>query len=165
MLRRTCDRYNLLPLLWAFNLIVHLLLKWIQDPKIWITFLSVTFPVIGYLLVAWLYRFFSDRDKLSSILPPELPGVIGLLYAQPTYMIVLKLALEGGKSISLKEALKTIGVLTPTVPVSTIVISTYDGTLVAVPLTCLVMLLAGRHFRRKYKRQSLSANDSASTEL
>ena len=154
MLRRIWNRYNLVPLfltpiiMWGFDLIFHLSLKWIPDPRIWISLLTFTFPVVGYLLIGRLYSLLSN--KLSSILPPEIPGFIGLLYAQQMYVFFLTLAIDGKFPALTKETIKEIVIVTAAVPLSTIVNSTYDGTLFAIPLTCLAMLIAGERFRRKY---------------
>ena len=161
-LRRILTPYNLLPLFlvpvvfWGFDLIVHLFLERIQEPKVWITLLTLAFPLIAYVLILKLHKLYAS--KVSTTLSPEIPGLVGLLYAQPTYMILLKLAIDGGRSIPLDEALRTIGVLTLTVPLSSFVISTYDGTLLALPFACLTMLVAARRFRRKHQLQLVGGN-------
>lgn len=157
---RILNKYNLLPLLivpavlWSFNFIFHLFIRWIPEPKIWITLLSISLPILSYFLILKLYGRLESR--LSDIMLPEISGIIGFLYFQPAYavlyMFLMNLSYKG-KVLSLAEALKVIIVLTPIVPLSTIMVSTYDGTLVAVPLTCLSMILAGRKYRRKIKTQ------------
>jgi hypothetical protein len=94
------------------------------------------------------------KNKLSDILLPEVSGIIGFLYSQPAYavlyMFLMNLSYKE-KVLSITEALKVILFLTPIVPFSTIMVSTYDGTLLAVPLTCVAMILSGWRYRRKYK--------------
>ena len=152
------NKYNFVSLLivpavlWGFNFIFHLFIRWIPDPKVWITFISVALPLLAYFVVLKLYSRLSG--KLSEILLPEIPGIIGFLYFQPAYVVfymaIMKLSYQG-EILPIKEAIKVVLVLTPIVPLSTIMVSTYDGTLVAVPLTCLAMVLAGYRYRRKSK--------------
>lgn len=155
MQKRILNIYNLVPLIlvpsaiWGFDLVIHLFTNWIPSAYtwIWLLFLTISLPLCGYLLITTIYKYFSG--KLPNMLPPEIPALLGFIYAQPMYMILLKLATEGVYSISFVEATKTILILTPIVPISTIMISTYDGTLLAVPLTCLSIILAGRRCRQK----------------
>ena len=152
---RIFNRRNLIPLflvpvvLWSYDLLVHILFKQMQEPNILIILLNLTFPILSYFLTGWLYRLLSA--KLSTILPPEIPGFLGLLYTQPIYMIFLKLAINGNLIALTKENIINIAIATATVPYSTIVFSTYDLTLLAVPFTFLAMLIAGKRYRRKYR--------------
>jgi len=156
---RILSKYNLIPLLlvpatlWGLDLLIHFSLGSAVTPMIWISVLTLCLPVAGYFLIIQLYKHLLNR--LPEMLLPEIPGLIGFLYSQSMYMIVTKLVGEGFSSISFKEAVKTILTLTPIVPISTIMISTYGGSLLAVPLTCLTMILAGYRCRRKSKAQSV----------
>lgn len=162
MRRRILNKYNFISLLivplilWSFNFIFHLLIRWILEPKVWITLISVALPLLGYFVMLKLYSRLSNR--LSEMMLPEIPGIIGFLYSQPAYVVfymtIMKMSYQG-KILPIKEAMKVILILTPIVPLSTIMVSTYDGTLVAVPLTCLAMILAGYRYRRKSKAQSV----------
>ncbi len=155
MLRRIKNKQNLrslvvVPLvLWGCNFTFHLCISWIQNPIIWITLISLTLPILAYFLVTKIYSRLSV--KLDEMLPPEIPGIIGFLYSQPVYTVffmVLMNLYNPEKILSLNEATKIILIFTPMVPVSTIMVSMYDGTLVAVPLTCMVMILAGYRYRK-----------------
>lgn len=157
MLRRITNRYNIVPFvilpagLWGFDLVVHMMLSSNSAPKVWITLLSIAFPIIGFILVAFLYSFLTD--KLSDMLPPEFTGVIGLLLAQPIYMLLLKLFIDGHISFSPDEW-KGYVYFYLYLPLSTITFSTYDGTLLALPLACMAMFIAGARFRRKLKNRA-----------
>ncbi|MGH8614369.1 MAG: hypothetical protein ACREYF_20675 [Gammaproteobacteria bacterium] len=138
---------NLLPLLacpviiWGFDLLVHLIPTSFLGGSGAIIFLTVSLPAIGALSIVWMYKYLG-RD----LLPPEIPAIVGLLYSQATYMFVLKAAVEGAAgAFNFSDWL----VLTATVPFSTLIISTYDGTLAAVPLTVLCMVLGGYFLRNK----------------
>lgn len=160
ILRCVLNRYNLVPLflvpavLWGIDLLIHLVLGALATPIIWMAVLTLVLPVVGYLLTVELYRRLSGR--LGEMLPPEVSGLIGFLYGQPTYMVASKLILEGVNSISFFEAIKTIVTLTPFVPLSTITISSYGGSLFAVPLTCLAMIMAALRCRRNLKQKGRS---------
>ncbi|GBD98957.1 hypothetical protein BMS3Abin07_00988 [bacterium BMS3Abin07] len=157
--KRALNPYNLLALvitplvLWGCDFFVHIYLGQSLNSRIWFALISISMPLLGYFLIVFFYHSLSN--KLSGILAPEFSGMVGFLYGQPLYMILSKLALQGTDSISFSESIKTLIILTPIVPVSTIMISTYDATLLAVPLTCLTMLLAGWRYRRKIKTQSV----------
>ncbi len=155
IIKRILCIYNVVPLfivptvIWGYDLGVHLLLQPIVSTKLWLAFLTISLPIIGYLTVSQIYKHM--RSHIDQILPLEITGVIGMLYAQPCYMIILTISFEGIDSISLTEAIKTILLLMPIVPFSTVMISASDGTLLAVPLACLAMLLAGGKYRRARK--------------
>ncbi len=162
MRSRIFNIYNLISLLivpavlWGFDFIFHLFIRWMPEPKIWITLLSISLPILAYFLVLKLYDRLAIR--LSDIMFPEISGIIGFLYSQSAYAVLYMFLMNltyKGKVLSLTEALKVVLLLTPIVPFSTIMVSTYDGTLIAVPLTCLAMILAGWRYRRKYKKSSL----------
>ncbi len=144
--------YNFIPFLvvpvviWGYDFTAHLLLQPVLSSKLWLVIITLTMPICGYLTVFQIYK--GLKMHIEEMLPPEITGLIGFLYAQPVYMILSKIASEGIKSISFVEAIKTIVVLTPIVPISTVMISTYDGTLLAVPLTCLSIILVGVKYRR-----------------
>lgn len=149
---RILNRNNIIPfiiaptVLWGFDLLIQFSGVSFLNPKVWFAFLTLSLPSAGYFLIIQIYKLL--KNKLPDIILPEITGLIGFLYGQPTYMILSKLIIEGVNSISLKEAIKTIMILTPIVPISTIMISSYDGSLLAVPLTCLAMILAGLRYRK-----------------
>jgi hypothetical protein len=70
-------------------------------------------------------------------------------------MLLLKLGIGESTPISLSEIYKVLIALMPIVPFSNIMISTYDGTLFAVPLTCLLMVASGIICRKRRKGKSL----------
>lgn len=161
MSKRILNIYNLVSLIlvpsaiWGFDLFIHLLETSFPSTMIWIIFLTISLPICGYLLIVATYKYLSD--KLPNMLPPEIPAVVGFLYAQPIYMIMLSIVIDGkggAYPLSFFEAMKTILLLTPIVPISTVMISTYDGTLLAVPLTCLSIILAGRRCMKKVKKNT-----------
>ena len=126
------NKYNLIPFLltpiiiWGYDLIIHLLLQPIVNSKLWLIVITLTMPICGYLTMLQIYKYLWKCS--NQILPIEFLGVIGFLYAQPTYMIFLKMTYEGINFISV-EVMKQIIFLTAIVPFSSVIISTYDGTL------------------------------------
>lgn len=156
MFNRLLNPLNLVPLcivpvfLWSYELIIHLLVSsFFSNPQIWITLVTLGMPICGYLIISRHYRMY--KNKMSHLLPPEILGIIGFLYSQPiVYLIIRKSILNGFNAISLKEDMASVLILTATVPLSTMTLSTYTGSLVAVPLSCLSMVIAGFRGRRKY---------------
>lgn len=132
-------------LVWLADLLAHMV------PNAWlgnvgaIVFLSLLLPIAAFLVIRWMYLSLWNGEML----PPEVAGIIGFLYAQPTYMVALKLLLEPQDPVKLAHW----AVLTAIVPLSTLMISTYDGTLIGVPLAVLTMIVAGYYFRRRGARK------------
>jgi hypothetical protein len=155
MFKRIFNSKNLLPLfltpivIWGVDYFVHLNLGSFSSDKVWILILTLIMPLLGFVIVWIFYNAFSDFSE--KILPPEVPGIIGFLYAQPIYMLLLKLGIGESTPISLSEIYKVLIALMPIVPFSNIMISTYDGTLFAVPLTCLLMVASGIICRKRRK--------------
>jgi hypothetical protein len=158
LFRRIFDARNLIPLLfapvvvWAANLLIHLIPVSPEAGNVTgVVLVTILLPIAAVLFIVWNYRAIARH---GDVLPPEIPAIIGLLYTHPLYMLALKAAVDGLDAVN--TTAKDWFVMTITVPFSNLIIATYDGTFIAVPLALLAMVIAGVILRRRGNGRALS---------
>jgi hypothetical protein len=147
---RVMNKRNLLPLvaapaaIWSVDLLVHVVMKFYPTTTFWVVVLSFVLPAAGIFAIVRLYK--KMEEHLDDMLPPEVPGILGTLYIQPVYLSVVMVLFQGAEGLTSPAG--TLALMA-TVPVSTLILSIYDGSIFGVPLACAAMALTGRWMRNR----------------